>query len=70
MMNSRSLIMIVPALAAGALAELPAGPEYDKLSWFLHITDLHISSRAGDQAGDSHKDTLIGGQAQKESLYR
>ena len=54
MMNSRSLIVIVPALAAGALAELPVGPEYDKLSWFLHITDLHISSRAGDQAGVEH----------------
>ena len=47
MMNWRSLLVLLPVLTAGA--EIPLGPEYEKLTWFLHITDLHISSRAGDQ---------------------
>ena len=41
MMNMRYLIVILPVLTAG----LDLGAEYEKLSWFLHITDLHISSR-------------------------
>ena len=49
MMNLSFLIVIVPVLTAGAGAGLDLGAEYDKLTWFLHITDLHISSRAGDQ---------------------
>ena len=47
-MNFRWLIVIVPVLTAGAEAGQELGAEYEKLSWFLHITDLHISSR--DQA--------------------
>ena len=47
MMSWRSLLVLLPVLPAGA--EIALGPEYEKLTWFLHITDLHISSRAEDQ---------------------
>ena len=58
-MNTRYLILIIPVLSAGAGAVLDLGVEYEKLSWFLHITDLHISCRAGDQARVADLTTFV-----------